>query len=77
MHGRRSPGKLDEQTPPGGVSDRCQICTIVRRSRRVLVRPPRELRPCASACAHFRAGWQYINVRRLFMMIKESIDVST
>jgi hypothetical protein len=71
MHGRRSPGKLDEQTRPGGVSDRCQIC------RNVQAISTSALRPCASARAHFRPGWQYINVPRFFVIVKESIDEGT
>jgi hypothetical protein len=68
---RRSLGILDEQTPSSGVSDQCQICTIVQATS------ASALRLCASACAHIRAEWQYINVRRLFMMIEKSIDVGT
>ena len=30
MHGRRSLGILDQQTPSGGVSDRCQICAMTQ-----------------------------------------------
>jgi hypothetical protein len=71
MHGRRSTVELDEQTPTVGVSDRCQICTIVQAIS------ASTLRPCTSARAHVRPGWRYINVRRFFLMIKESIDEGT
>ena len=71
MHGRRSLGNADQLRPRERVSDRCQICAVPHAHR---VRPCEPHSVWGAHALPRTPEWKFINVRRLFLFVEESID---